>query len=113
MPSAPSASSSSSSTARDVIALAEKTHTPVALVKTLYDREVAALEAQARIKNFIAVLASKRVKRDLKALEASGHQAASLKPGNEPRGEEMEHPPSGREGAGSLSAPSSKTAFVA
>jgi len=76
VPSAPSAPSASSSTARDAIALAEKTHTPVALVKTLYDREVAALEAQARIKNFIAVLASKRVKRDLRALEASGHQAA-------------------------------------
>jgi len=76
MPSAPSASSASSSTEPDVIALAEKTHTPVALVKTLYDREVATLEAQARIKNFIALLASKRVKRDLKALEASGRHAA-------------------------------------
>jgi Protein of unknown function (DUF3562) len=73
MPSAPSASSP---TEPDVIALAEKTHTPVALVKTLYDREVAALEAQAGIKNFIAVLASKRVKRDLKALETSGRHAA-------------------------------------
>jgi Protein of unknown function (DUF3562) len=78
MPSAPSASSTSSSTEPDVIALAEKTHTPVALVKTLYDREVAALEAQARIKNFIPVLASKRVKRALKALEASGRHAARL-----------------------------------
>jgi Protein of unknown function (DUF3562) len=51
-----------------VIELAGKTHTPVALVKALYDREVAALEAQARIKDFISVLASKRVERYLKRI---------------------------------------------
>lgn len=50
-------------------ALAEETHAPAALVKSLYDREVAVLEAQARIKHFISVLACKRVKRYLKALQ--------------------------------------------
>ena len=50
-----------------LIALARDTHTAIARVKALYDREVAALEAQARIRNFISVLAYKRVKRLLRS----------------------------------------------
>ena len=52
-----------------LVALARKTHTPVALVKALYEREVAVLEAQARIKTFIGALAYRRVKTHIKLLK--------------------------------------------
>jgi hypothetical protein len=39
-------------------------------VKTLYDEEFAALDAQARIKQFVGVIASRKVRQQLRALRA-------------------------------------------
>ncbi len=52
-----------------VAALAQKTHTPRHVVKRLYDEEIAALRANAKVKNFIDVIAGRRVKHQLVALQ--------------------------------------------
>ena len=48
-------------------ALAQETDTDHVLVKGLYDEEIARLEAQAIVKNFIGVIATRRVRQRLSA----------------------------------------------
>lgn len=50
--------------------LAKQTQTPAHVVKRLYEQELAALHANATVKNFIPVIAGRRVKRHLLALGA-------------------------------------------
>ena len=50
-----------------VSALARKTDTPVEEIRKLYAQEVADLESTANVKNFIDVIASRRVKERLRA----------------------------------------------
>jgi hypothetical protein len=47
--------------------LARRTARPVELVKELYEDEVRKLEAGATVQNYIAVIASQRVKQKLRA----------------------------------------------
>jgi hypothetical protein len=51
-----------------VDAIARETETSVDVVKVLYQEEIQALTAQARVKQFVTVLAMKRVKQQLRAL---------------------------------------------
>jgi hypothetical protein len=53
--------------AATIAALAEKTHTDEAVVQCLYEEERAALEARSSVKNFIGVIAARRVKQRLTA----------------------------------------------
>jgi Protein of unknown function (DUF3562) len=53
-----------------VATLAQQTDTAIDLVKSLYDQEIATLQAQATVKNFLGVIASRRVKRQLRELGA-------------------------------------------
>jgi len=46
-------------------ALARKAHAPVELVRRLYEVEFAELQANSKVKRFIEVIASKRVKERL------------------------------------------------
>ena len=46
-------------------ALARKAHTPVEVVRRLYDAELAELQANSKVKRFIQVIAGKRVKERL------------------------------------------------
>ena len=48
--------------------IAKETATSCDIVKTPYDEEVATLNAQATIKQFVAVIAAKRVKQQLREL---------------------------------------------
>jgi hypothetical protein len=50
-----------------VIALARETRTPVEVIRTLYDQEVADLESTANVKNFIDVIAGRRLKDRLRS----------------------------------------------
>ena len=50
-----------------IAALAEETHTDQALVHSLYEEEFAALDAESSVKNFIGVIAARRVKKRLTA----------------------------------------------
>ena len=50
-----------------IAALAEETRTDEAVVQSLYAQELAALEAESSIKNFIGVIAARRVKQRLTA----------------------------------------------
>ncbi|MBV8877408.1 MAG: DUF3562 domain-containing protein [Gammaproteobacteria bacterium] len=50
-----------------IAALAEETHTDHAVVHSLYEEELAALDAGSSVKNFIAVIAARRVKERLTA----------------------------------------------
>lgn len=49
--------------------LAKETETPTHVVRRLYDEEMAALDANARVKNFISVIAARRVKNHLNGSE--------------------------------------------
>jgi Protein of unknown function (DUF3562) len=49
-----------------VSAIAQDTSTSVEVVKTLYEEEVATLVAQATIKQFVGVIATRRVKQQLR-----------------------------------------------
>ena len=51
--------------AAEIAALAQQTDTDEALVKSLYDEEVAILQAEASVKNFIGVIAARRVRQRL------------------------------------------------
>jgi hypothetical protein len=53
--------------AATVAALAQETAADPALVQCLYEEEVAALEAKSSIKNFIGVIAARRVRNRLTA----------------------------------------------
>ena len=48
-----------------IAALAKETRTDEAVVESLYQEEIATLEAQSSIKNFIGVIAARRVKKRL------------------------------------------------
>ena len=50
-----------------IAALAEETRTDEAVVQGLYEEERAALEARSSVKNFIGVIAARRVKARLTA----------------------------------------------
>jgi hypothetical protein len=52
--------------------LAQETDADEALVKTLYDEEIALLQAQASVKSFIAVIAARRVRQRLAAAREQG-----------------------------------------
>jgi hypothetical protein len=54
-----------------IAALARKTHTAQDVVKHLYDQEIALLHAEAAVKNFIGIIAGRRVKRRLNALKST------------------------------------------
>jgi len=51
-----------------VDAIARETSTSVDVVKALYEDEVASLAAQAKVKQFVGVIATKRVKQHLRQL---------------------------------------------
>ena len=51
-----------------VAAIARETETAPEIVRTLYDRHFSALNAQARVKQFVSVIVSKLVKDQLRAL---------------------------------------------
>jgi Protein of unknown function (DUF3562) len=61
---APSSPGSASHEAT-VAFLAKETQTPAHVVKRLYDEEMAALQANSRVKNFVSVIAARRVKKQL------------------------------------------------
>lgn len=70
----------STSAGRDeaaVAALAQQTSTAVDFVKSLYDEEIAALRAQATVTSFISVIASRRVKNQLRARRAARSQGVA------------------------------------
>lgn len=56
-----------------VTALAEQTGTPPHVVKRIYDEEIAALHAKSTVKNFIDVIARRRVRQRLTALKKGAH----------------------------------------
>jgi len=43
-------------------AIAKETETPIEVVSVIYEEEVTALEANAKIKQYVGVIASRRVK---------------------------------------------------
>lgn len=51
-----------------ITALAAQTRAPVDIVRHLYEEELAALDAEATVKNFIGIIAGRRVKQRLRAL---------------------------------------------
>ena len=52
-----------------IATLAERTRTPPEVVRDLYDQEVAALGASAKVRNFIPIIAGRRVKQRLTTLK--------------------------------------------
>jgi len=60
-----------------ITTLARQTDTNRELVRHLYDEEIAALHERATVKNFIGVIAGRRVKQRLRALRG-GSSPASL-----------------------------------
>ena len=63
----PSTDSSRLSDSTTVTALAKETHASPEVVKDLYRQEVAAVGAAAKVKNFISIIAGRRVKQRLMA----------------------------------------------
>jgi hypothetical protein len=61
----------SQSDERAIASLAKSTHTAPDVVKHLYYEEVARLHARATVKNFIGVIAGRRVKQRLTQRHAS------------------------------------------
>jgi len=59
----------SSGDAAAIAALAEETRTDEAVVQSLYEEERAALEARSSVKDFIGVIAARRVRQRLTALD--------------------------------------------
>ena len=49
-----------------VAALAHKTRTPIDVVRHIYDEELAELDSKSTVKNFIEVIAGRRVKERLR-----------------------------------------------
>ena len=49
-----------------VSAIARKTHTPVDVVKHLYDEELAELQSNSSVKSFLDVIAGRRVRERLR-----------------------------------------------
>jgi hypothetical protein len=50
-----------------IAALADETRTDEAVVQDLYEEELAALDAQSSVKNFIGIIAARRVRERLTA----------------------------------------------
>jgi hypothetical protein len=63
-------------------AIARETATPADIVSALYEEEIGRLTAQAKLTQFIAVIATKRVKQQLRKL--SGHKPRSSCTRNSP-----------------------------
>jgi hypothetical protein len=55
-----------------IATLAQETDTDQAVVKNLYDEELAILQTQASVKNFIPVIAARRVKQRIAAARRNG-----------------------------------------
>jgi hypothetical protein len=55
-----------------VAALADETRTDEAVVQDLYEEELAALDAKSSVKNFIGVIAARRVRERLTAARSAG-----------------------------------------
>jgi hypothetical protein len=66
-----SASSRAHADEATIASLAHQTDTNRELVRHLYDEEIAALREKAKVKNFIGVIAGRRVKQRLRALRSS------------------------------------------
>ena len=66
---APSSPGSPATHAATVASLAQQTQTPAHVVRQLYDQEMTALQSNARVKNFISVIAARRVKNHLNTCE--------------------------------------------
>ena len=58
-----------------IVALASQTDTDRSIVKSLYAEELAILESHASVKNYIAILAARRVKQRLDAHHKRVHLA--------------------------------------
>ena len=58
-----------------IAALAEETDTDRSIVKYLYAEELAILESQASVKNFIGIIAARRVRQRLGAQSSQAHLA--------------------------------------
>jgi hypothetical protein len=58
-----------------IAALAEKTHTDEAVVQCLYEEELTALDAKSSVKNFIGVIAARRVRERLTAAHSPSRPA--------------------------------------
>jgi hypothetical protein len=56
-----------------IAALAEETRTDQAVVQSLYEEEFAVLEAQSSVKNFIGVIAARRVRERLAVPRSPSH----------------------------------------
>jgi hypothetical protein len=54
-----------------ITALAKEAHTTQDVVQHFYDQEVASLDADSTVKNFIGIIAGRRVKRRLKDLRST------------------------------------------
>jgi hypothetical protein len=57
------------------LTLAQETETDEAVVKSLYDEELAILQAEASVKNFIGVIAARRVRQRLATARRDGRPA--------------------------------------
>jgi Protein of unknown function (DUF3562) len=55
-----------------IAALAEEADTDESVVKCLYAEEIAILQAQARVRNFIGVIAARRVRQRLATARKAG-----------------------------------------
>jgi len=55
-----------------IATLAEATDTDQAVVKSLYEEEIEKLQAQANVKNFIGVIAARRVKQRIATAREHG-----------------------------------------
>jgi len=58
-----------------VAALAHKTRTPIDVVRHIYDEELAELDSKSTVKNFIEVIAGRRVKERLRRGAPEGASA--------------------------------------
>jgi hypothetical protein len=61
----------SGSTEATISSLAKETDTSTDLVRTLYEEELAHLNEQAKVKQFVAVIATRLVRRRLRDLSAA------------------------------------------
>ena len=55
-----------------ITTLAQETDTDAAVVKCLYDEEIEKLQAQSSVKNFIGVIAARRVRKRIAAAREDG-----------------------------------------
>jgi len=55
-----------------ILTLAQETDTDEAVVKSLYDEELAILRAEASVKNFIGVIAARRVRQRIATARRDG-----------------------------------------